>query len=204
MILFNEPPYLGKEDSYIVDAIKNEKHISGSGKYSKLCHEFLQKLTGSPKVLLTTSGTDALEMAAILCDIKEGDEVIVPSYTFVSSAMAFVMRGAKIVFVDVRPDTMNIDETKIEAAITDKTKVIVPVHYAGELVKWIQLWKLQESIICLLLRTQHKVLLQHIRADSSAQSVILAATLSTKQRITVWVRVAQFSLTILNLLTELI
>ena len=131
MILFNEPPYLGKEDSYIVDAIKNEKHISGSGKYSKLCHEFLQKLTGSPKVLLTTSGTDALEMAAILCDIKEGDEVIVPSYTFVSSAMAFVMRGAKIVFVDVRPDTMNIDETKIEAAITDKTKVIVPVHYAG-------------------------------------------------------------------------
>lgn len=140
MILFNEPPYLGKEDSYIVDAIKNEKHISGSGKYSKLCHEFLQNLTGSPKVLLTTSGTDALEMAAILCDIKEGDEVIVPSYTFVSSAMAFVMRGAKIVFVDVRPDTMNIDETKIEAAITDKTKVIVPVHYAGELVKWILLW----------------------------------------------------------------
>lgn len=130
MILFNEPPYLGTEEKNISDAIA-QKHISGSGKYSKLCHEFLEKLTGSPKVLLTTSGTDALEMAAILCNVGEGDEVIVPSYTFVSSAMAFVMRGAKIVFVDVRPDTMNIDETKIEAAITDKTKVIVPVHYAG-------------------------------------------------------------------------
>ena len=195
MILFNEPPYLGKEYSYIVDAIKNEKHISGSGKYSKLCHEFLQNLTGSPKVLLTTSGTDALEMAAILCDIKEGDEVIVPSYTFVSSAMAFVMRGAKIVFVDVRPDTMNIDETKIEAAITDKTKVIVPVHYAGVGCEMDTIMEMQESTICLLLR---------MPLNSSAQSVILAATLSTKQRITVWARVAQFSLTILNLLTELI
>lgn len=130
MIKFNEPPYLGKEEEYISDAIK-EKHISGSGKYSVLCQKYLEKLTGSPKVLLTTSGTDALEMAAILCNVGPGDEVIVPSYTFVSTAMAFVMRGAKIVFVDVRPDTMNIDETKIEAAVTDKTKVIVPVHYAG-------------------------------------------------------------------------
>ena len=91
MILFNEPPYLGKEDSYIVDAIKNEKHISGSGKYSKLCHEFLQKLTGSPKVLLTTSGTDALEMAAILCDIKEGDEVI-PSFHLLWRLLCAVQR----------------------------------------------------------------------------------------------------------------
>ncbi len=130
MINFNEPPYLGTEDKYIQDAIKS-KHISGSGKYSKFCHEYLEKLTGAKKVLLTTSGTDALEMAAILCNVGPGDEVIVPSYTFVTTALAFVMRGADVVFVDIRPDTMNIDETKIEAAITDKTKVIVPVHYAG-------------------------------------------------------------------------
>ena len=116
-IPFNVPPYLGVEDKYIQQAIANRK-ICGDG-------------TGSPKALMTTSGTSALEMAAILCDIQPGDEVIMPSYTFVSTANAFVLRGAKIVFVDIRPDTMNIDETLIEDAITDKTKAIVPVHYAG-------------------------------------------------------------------------
>ena len=129
-IPFNVPPYLGTEDKYIEQAIKNRK-ICGDGEFTKRCNEKLEELTGSKKVLMTTSGTSALEMAALLCDIKPGDEVIMPSYTFVSTANAFVLRGAKIVFVDVRPDTMNIDEKLIEDAITDKTKAIVPVHYAG-------------------------------------------------------------------------
>lgn len=130
MIVFNQAPFTGKEFGYIQKAIDNKK-ICGDGEFTKKCSEWLEEKTGTSKVLLTTSCTHALEMAALLCDIKEGDEVIMPSYTFVSTADAFVLRGAKIVFVDIRPDTMNIDETKIEAAITDKTKVIVPVHYAG-------------------------------------------------------------------------
>ena len=130
MIVFNQAPFMGKEFGYIQKAIDNKK-ICGDGEFTKKCSEWLEEKTGASKVLLTTSCTHALEMAALLCDIKEGDEVIMPSYTFVSTADAFVLRGAKIVFVDIRPDTMNIDETKIEAAITDKTKVIVPVHYAG-------------------------------------------------------------------------
>ena len=130
MIVFNQAPFTGKEFGYIQKAIDNKK-ICGDGEFTKKCSEWLEEKTGASKVLLTTSCTHALEMAALLCDIKEGDEVIMPSYTFVSTADAFVLRGAKIVFVDIRPDTMNIDETKIEDAITDKTKVIVPVHYAG-------------------------------------------------------------------------
>ncbi|MCR5606143.1 MAG: dTDP-4-amino-4,6-dideoxygalactose transaminase [Treponema sp.] len=130
MILFNVPPMIGTEENYIKDAISKHK-ICGDGEYTKKCNEWLEKKTGSAKVLLTTSCTHATEMAALLCDIQPGDEVIMPSFTFVSTADAFVLRGAKVVFVDIRPDTMNIDETKIEAAITDKTKAIVPVHYAG-------------------------------------------------------------------------
>ncbi len=130
MINFNVPPFVGVELDYIRKAVENKK-ICGDGEFTKNCHKWLEKMTGTKKALLTTSCTHALEMAAILCDIKEGDEVIMPSYTFVSTADAFVGRGATIVFVDVRPDTLNIDETKIEAAITEKTKAIVPVHYAG-------------------------------------------------------------------------
>ncbi|MDI9519092.1 MAG: dTDP-4-amino-4,6-dideoxygalactose transaminase [Erysipelotrichaceae bacterium] len=130
MINFNVPPYVGKELDYIKDAIKSQK-ICGDGKYTKLCNKWMEERFGSPKVLLTTSCTTATELSAILLNIKEGDEVICPSYTFVSSANPFVLRGAKIVFVDVRPDTMNIDENLIEDAITDKTKAIVVVHYAG-------------------------------------------------------------------------
>lgn len=130
MIRFNVPPYTGKELEYIKKAV-DEKKICGDGKFTHLCNEWIEKKTGTAKCLLTTSCTHALEMASLLCHIEPGDEVIMPSYTFVSTADAFVLRGAKIVFVDIRPDTMNIDETKIEAAITDKTKVIVPVHYAG-------------------------------------------------------------------------
>lgn len=131
MINFNVPPYAGKELDYVKDAILNQHKISGDGLYTKKCKGILEEKFDVKSVLLTTSCTHALEMAAILADIKEGDEVIMPAYTFVSTADAFVLRGAKIVFVDIRPDTMNIDETKIEEAITDKTRAIVPVHYAG-------------------------------------------------------------------------
>lgn len=130
MICFNVPPFTGKEMEYIRQAVENQK-ICGDGPYTKLCNEWIEDRTGTAKALLTTSCTHALEMAALLSDIKEGDEVIMPSYTFVSTADAFVLRGAKIVFVDIRPDTMNIDEKKIRAAITEKTKGIAVVHYAG-------------------------------------------------------------------------
>lgn len=130
MIRFNIPPYTGKEDKYIKQAIDSRK-ICGDGQFTKKCNEKFEEITGAKKVLMTTSGTSALEMAALLADIKPGDEVIMPSYTFVSTANAFVLRGATIVFVDIRPDTMNIDENLIEDAITEKTKAIVPVHYGG-------------------------------------------------------------------------
>ena len=130
MIEFNVAPFVGKETDYIKEAIASHK-ICGDGSFTKKCNAWIENQSGTEKALLTTSCTHALEMAAILCDIQPGDEVIMPSYTFVSTADAFVGRGAKIVFVDIRPDTMNIDETLIEAAITEKTKAIVPVHYAG-------------------------------------------------------------------------
>lgn len=129
-INFNVPPYTGKEFDYIKECVEAQK-ICGDGKYTALDNEWIEKKTGVSKALLTTSCTHATEMAAILAGIKEGDEVIMPSYTFVSTANAFVLRGAKVVFVDIRPDTMNIDENLIEQAITPKTRAIVPVHYAG-------------------------------------------------------------------------
>lgn len=130
MIPFNKPPYTGNEDQYLLTAIRSDK-ISGDGHFTKLCHAWFENNLPCSKALLTPSCTAALEIAAILIDTQAGDEIIMPSYTFVSTANAFVLRGAKIVFIDIRPDTMNIDETKIEAAITNKTKAIVPVHYAG-------------------------------------------------------------------------
>ncbi len=130
MIRFNVPPFTGKEMDYIRKAVENQK-ICGDGEFTRLDNEWIEKRTGTKKCLLTTSCTHATELAALLADIRPGDEVIMPSYTFCSTADAFVMRGATPVFVDIRPDTMNIDETKIEAAITEKTKAICPVHYAG-------------------------------------------------------------------------
>ena len=130
MIRFNVPPFVGNEMEYMKKAVENE-HICGDGEFTKKCSEWIEKRTGTAKALLTTSCTHALEMAAILCGIEKGDEVIMPSYTFVSTADAFVARGGVPVFVDVKPETMNIDETKIEEAITDKTKAIAVVHYAG-------------------------------------------------------------------------
>lgn len=130
MIDFNRPAFTGKELEYIQDAV-NKGMLCGDGEYTKKCAEWMKERFSISHVMLTTSCTHALEMAAFLSDIQPGDEVIMPSYTFVSTADAFVLRGAKIVFVDIRPDTMNIDENLIEQAITDRTKVIVPVHYAG-------------------------------------------------------------------------
>ena len=130
MIKFNEAPRTGKELELIKEALDSGK-VCGDGPFTKKCEEWIVERTGVCGNLLTTSCTQALEMAALMADIEEGDEVILPSYTFVSTANAFVLRGAKLVFVDIRPDTMNIDETLIEEAITEKTKAIVPVHYAG-------------------------------------------------------------------------
>ena len=130
MIPFNVPPCVGNELEYVKQAIDAHK-ICGDGAFTKMCNSWLEERFHAQKVLLTTSGTTALDMAMLLCGLQPGDEVILPSFTFSSTATAAVLAGAKLVFVDVRPDTMNIDETKIEAAITDKTKVIVARHYAG-------------------------------------------------------------------------
>lgn len=130
MLPFNIPPYVPRCSDYVTQVIQNRK-ICGDGPFTARCNEALEALTGAPKALLTTSGTSALEMAAILLDIQPGDEVIMPSFTFVSTANAFALRGAKIVFVDVQPDTMNLDPLCVRAAITPHTRAIVPVHYAG-------------------------------------------------------------------------
>ena len=130
MINFNVPPHVGKEEEYIKQAIEVHK-ICGDGEFTKKCNSWIEERTGASKALLVTSGSTALDMAAVLSEVGPGDEVILPSYTFVSTANAFVLRGADLVFVDIRPDTQNIDEKLIEDAITEKTKVIAPVHYAG-------------------------------------------------------------------------
>ena len=130
MIPFNVPPCVGNEFEYVKQAIESHK-ICGDGQFTKQCHAWMENRFQAQKVLLTTSGTSALDMALLLCDLQPGDEVILPSYTFSSTATAPVLAGAKLVFVDIRPDTMNIDEKKIEQAITDKTKVIIAMHYAG-------------------------------------------------------------------------
>ena len=144
MINFNVPPFTGKEMDYIRECVENQK-ICGDGAYTKKCNEWLENKTGTTKCLLTTSCTHATELAALLAEIQPGDEVIMPAYTFVSTADAFVLRGAVPVFVDIRPDTMNMDENLIEAAITDKTKAIVPVHYAGVACEMDKIMELAEK-----------------------------------------------------------
>ena len=144
MIPFNIPPLVGEEEKSIHEAIYSHK-ICGDGSFTKRCNTFLENRFHAQKVLLTTSGTTALDMAALLCGIEPGDEVILPSYTFSSTATAFVLVGAKLVFVDIRPDTMNIDETKIEQAITGRTKVIVPVHYAGVACEMDEIMRIAEK-----------------------------------------------------------
>ena len=130
MISFNVPPFVGDELDYLKQAVENHK-ISGDGEFTKLCSQWMEQKFSAQKVLLTTSGTSALDMAMLLCDLRQGGEVILPSYTFSSTATSVLVGGGVPVFVDIRPDTMNIDETKIEAAITSRTKAVVVVHYAG-------------------------------------------------------------------------
>ncbi|MEM2126483.1 MAG: aminotransferase class I/II-fold pyridoxal phosphate-dependent enzyme, partial [Candidatus Methanosuratincola sp.] len=129
-IPFNRPSLSGQEQAYMAQALANGQ-ISGDGIFTQRCRELLERLLGAPRVLLTPSGTHALELMALLLDVGPGDEVIVPSFTFVSTANAFVLRGARPVFADIRPDTLNLDETRLERLITPRTKVIVVVHYAG-------------------------------------------------------------------------
>ena len=190
MIPFNIPPYTGAELDYVKQAVDAHK-ICGDGQFTKKCNAWLEERFHAQKVLLTTSGTTALDMAALMCDLKPGDEVILPSFTFSSTATAFVLAGATLVFVDVRPDTMNIDETKIEAAITDKTKVIVPVHYAGVACE-------MDTIMAIARKHHLKVV------EDAAQGVMstykgkalgtfgdLAASPSMRRRTIPWVKVAR-------------
>ncbi len=144
MIPFNVPPCYGLEDQYIREAIQNHK-ISGDGVFTKRCHAILEAMTGSKKVLLTTSCTSALELAAILCEIKPGDEVILPSFTFSSTANAFALRDAELVFVDIEPKTMNIDPACIGRAITSRTKAVVVMHYAGVCCDMNAIWDIVHS-----------------------------------------------------------
>ncbi|MDE7268188.1 MAG: dTDP-4-amino-4,6-dideoxygalactose transaminase [Lachnospiraceae bacterium] len=166
MINFNVPPFTGKEIEYIKQSVENQK-ICGDGPFTQKCNEWIEEKTGTAKCLLTTSCTHATELAALLADIKEGDEVIMPSYTFVSTADAFVLRGATAVFVDIRPDTMNIDENLIEAAITPKTRAIVPMHYAGvscemdkimELAQKYNLFVIEDAAQCIMATYKGKAL----------------------------------------------
>ena len=188
MIPFNVPPYIGEEDRYVLEAIHNHK-ICGDGAFTRRCHAELEAMTGAKKALLTTSGTSALELAAILCDVGPGDEVIMPSYTFVSTADAFVLRGAKIVFVDIRPDTMNIDENLIEDAITEKQRLLFLFITVALPVRWTPYAISPKDTTLLLLKMPHRVLWAFIKEEHSVRSEILAVTVFMKQRITAWARV---------------
>ena len=187
MIGFNIPPVVGNEEKYIKQAIDNHK-ICGDGELTKKCSEWMENKFSANKILLTTSCSSALEMAALLVDIQPGDEVIMSPYTFVSTANAFVLRGAKIVFVDIRPDTMNIDENLIEDAITEKTKAIVPVHYAGVACEMNKIMEIEviifniSSLIIDLLKVGMKSFLSIyiIKAESS---IIIEVILFVKESI---------------------
>lgn len=188
MIPFNVPPYIGKEDKYIKQAIDSRK-ICGDGQFTKKCNVKFEEMTGAKKVFMTTSGTSALEMAALLTDIKPGDEAVMPSYTFVSTANAFVLRGATIVFVDIRPDTMNIDENLIEDAITEKQRLLFLFITVALPVRWTPYAISPKDTTLLLLKMPHRVLWAFIKEEHSVRSEILAVTVFMKQRITAWARV---------------
>lgn len=188
MIPFNVPPYISKEDKYIKQAIDSRK-ICGDGQFTKKCNVKFEEMTGAKKVLMTTSGTSALEMAALLTDIKPGDEAVMPSYTFVSTANAFVLRGATIVFVDIRPDTMNIDENLIEDAITEKQRLLFLFITVALPVRWTPYAISPKDTTLLLLKMPHRVLWAFIKEEHSVRSEILAVTVFMKQRITAWARV---------------
>ena len=189
MIEFNKPPFIGTELEYIRQAAEENNKLCGDGPFTKKCSAWMQDNFNVKHAILTTSCTHALEMAAYLSEIQPGDEVIMPSYTFVSTADAFVLRGAKIVYVDIRPDTMNIDETKIEDAITEKTKAIVPVHYAGVACE-------MDTIMDIAKRHNLKVVEDAAQGVSAyykgkALGTILAATASMRRKTIRWERAAR-------------
>lgn len=188
MINFNEPVYLEKSMEYVKKAILINKRLNGDGEFTAKCTEWMEQRFGGAKILLTTSCTHGLEMASLLCGIAPGDEVIMPSYTFVSTANAFVLRGAKIKFVDIDPRTMNINADLIEEAITERTRVIVPVHYAGVGCDMDKIMAIAESIILLWWRMQRRESWQSIRENISEQSEISVPTASTRQRTIRWER----------------
>ena len=191
MINFNEPVYLEKSMEYVKKAILINKRLNGDGEFTAKCTEWMEQRFGGAKILLTTSCTHGLEMAALLCGIAPGDEVIMPSYTFVSTANAFVLRGAKIKFVDIDPRTMNINADLIEEAITERTRVIVPCTMPESAVIWIKSWRLPESIILLWWRMQRRESWRSIRENISEQSEISVPTASTRQRTIRWERAAR-------------
>ena len=189
MINFNIPPFIGKEQEYIKEAIENNQKLCGDGQFTKKCNAWFEEKFDTPKALLTTSCTHALEMAAILADIQPGDEVIMPSYTFVSTADAFIMVGAKIVFVDINPKTMNIDENLIEDAITEKQRLLFLFITVALPVRWTPYAISPKDTTLLLLKMPHRVLWAFIKEEHSVRSEILAVTVFMKQRITAWARV---------------
>ena len=186
-IRFNVPPFTGREYEYVRQAVENQK-ICGDGEFTKKASRWFEEKTGTAKCLMTTSCTHATELAAILADIKPGDEIIMPSYTFVSTANAFVLRGGVPVFVDIRPDTMNIDEKQIEAAITEKTKAIVPVHYAGVACEMDTIMDIAKRHNLLVIEDAAQGVMASYKGKPSGASVIMAATASMKQKITAWGR----------------
>ena len=188
MIPFNVPPYIGKEDKYIKQATDSGK-ICGDGQFTKKCNVKFEDMTDANMVHMTTSGTSALEMASLLTDVKPGDEAVMPSYTFVSTANAFVLRGATIVFVDIRPDTMNIDENLIEDAITEKQRLLFLFITVALPVRWTPYAISPKDTTLLLLKMPHRVLWAFIKEEHSVRSEILAVTVFMKQRITAWARV---------------
>lgn len=187
MINFNVPPFTGKEIEYIKQAVENQK-ICGDGPFTKKCSEWIEEQTGTSKCLLTTSCTHATELAALLAEIQEGDEVIMPAYTFVSTADAFVLRGAKAVFVDIRPDTMNIDENKIEAAITKRTRAIVPVHYAGVACEMETIMAIAEKYNLMVIEDAAQCILASYQGKALGTFGDFGCYSFHEQRMSVWAR----------------
>lgn len=191
MINFNEPVYLEKSMEYVKKAILINKRLNGDGEFTAKCTEWMEQHFGGAKILLTTSCTHGLEMAALLCDIAPGDEVIMPSYTFVSTANAFVLRGAKIKFVDIDPHTMNINADLIEEAITERTRVIVPVHYAGVGCDMDKIMAVARKHHLIVVEDAAQGVMASIRENISERSEILVPTASTRQRTIRWERAAR-------------
>ena len=171
--------------------MENQK-ICGDGEFTKKANRWFEEKTGTAKCLMTTSCTHATELAALLADIRPGDEIIMPSFTFVSTANAFVLRGGVPVFVDIRPDTMNIDETLIEGAITEKTRAIVPVHYAGVACEMDTIMDIARRHGLTVIEDAAQGVMASYKGQASAASAITAATASTRRKITAWARAARF------------